>query len=38
MDGALFLFAGGVAFLGMIALFDWLARRKQRRSDQPPVV
>lgn len=36
MTGVLVLFGGITLFVGIITLFDWLARRKERRSEHPP--
>jgi hypothetical protein len=37
MMGYFILMGGILAFAGTIALLDWLARRKERRSEHRPV-
>ena len=37
MTGVLVLFGGILLFAAIITLYDWLARRKDRRSESGPV-
>jgi flagellar biogenesis protein FliO len=38
MTGVLVLFGGLLVILAIIALLDWLTRRKDRRSENRPAV